>query len=138
MAMAASLEELRAAMKRAVELVDQEIDRLVGVLGGDAGEQIGAADFNMALGHEDGPASRGVVFEIDANAIDVGGVAEELFGFSAKGVAKGVGVGEVDSAKKDLRAGVRRTGFSHCTKFRPAASGRVPYNEAGDLEAAYV
>jgi hypothetical protein len=134
---AARLEDLRAPVKRAVEFVDQKVDRLVGVFGSDACEQVGSADFDVTFGHENRASAGRVVLQIDTDPVDIPRVAEEAFGFSTESVAEGVGEGEVDSAKEDLRAGVRGTGVNHCTKLRPTVSGRVPYNEAGDLEAAY-
>ncbi len=111
--MTAGLEELAAAEEVAVELVDQQVDRLVGVLGGDGREHVGAADLDVAFGDEHGASAGGVVFEIDADAIDSRFVPEQAFGLASQGVAQGVGEGEVDTAKKDLRAGVVGTGVSH-------------------------
>ena len=112
-AMAAGLEKLGAAVKRAVEFIDEEVDGLVGVFRRHSGHEIGAADFDMALGYEDGATARVVVFEVDADAVYIGSVAKKAFGFGAKLVAQGIGEAEVDSTKDKLRAGVSRTIVSH-------------------------
>ncbi len=113
--MAAGLKKLGAAVKRTVEFVDEEIDGLVGIFRRHGGHKVGAADFDVAFGDEDGATARVVVFEVDADTVYIGGVAEKAFGFRAKLVAQGVGEAEVDSAKDKLRAGISRTIVSHAT-----------------------
>lgn len=123
--MAACLEKFSAALEEAVEFVDQEVDGLVGVFRGDAREEVGAANFDMAFGDEYGATAGCIVFEVDPDAVDSGLVAEEAFGFAAEAVAKGVGEGEVDTAKKDLRAGVRGVGVSHAPSPTQVVAARA-------------
>lgn len=104
-AVAAGLEDAAAAAEEAVEFVDEEICGLVGVFGGDAGEQVGAADFDVALGDEDLAAASGVEFEVDAHAVDAGLVTEEAVHLGVEGVAHGVGEGEVNAAQEQLGRG---------------------------------
>lgn len=117
--MPAGLEELTAAVEQAVEFVDEEVGRLVGVFRGDGGEKIRTADLDMPLGHENGAAAGRVVLKVDSDAINPRFVAEEAFGFCAKRVAQGVGESEMDTAKKDLRAGVGGMRMDH----RPFPTG---------------
>src|SRR5688572_19580383 len=119
MAMAAGLEELAAAMEEAVELVDEEVGRLVSVLGGHGSEKVGPADFDMAFGYEDGASARGVVFKVDTDPINAGLVTKQAFGLGAKRVPEGVGEGEVNTAKENLRAGVGGMRMYH----RPVPTG---------------
>lgn len=103
--MAAGLEDAAAAAEQAVEFVDEEVGGLVGIFCGDAGEQVGAADFDVALGYEDLAAAGGVEFDVDAHAVDAGFVTEEAVHLGVEGVAHGVREGEVNAAKEQLGGG---------------------------------
>lgn len=113
--MAAGLEGDGSAMQEAVEFIHQKVDRLVGIVGGDGRDEVGAADLDVALGDEGGAAAGGVVFYIEADAVDAGFVAEEAIRFAVQGIAHGVGEGEVDASKQELRAGVSG-GMCHSEK----------------------
>jgi hypothetical protein len=76
LAVAAGLENAAAAAQEAVEFVDQEIGGFVGVFGGDARDQIGAADFDVTFGDENFTTAGCVVLDVDADAINAGFVAE--------------------------------------------------------------
>ncbi len=73
--------EIGAAVKHAVEFVDEQGDGLVAFVGGDGGVEVGAVDADVAFGGESvGDGLLGVAFELDADADDALFVAEETVG----------------------------------------------------------
>lgn len=101
--MAAGFEELRALGEHAVELVHQEVDGLVAVVGGDGGVHVGAIDDNVAFGGEAVfDVLLHVAFELNAEADDALLVAEEAIGLVVHELFQRRGEIEVDAGYDDV------------------------------------
>ena len=93
-----------AFAEHAVQFVDEQVEGLVGVITGDAGDQVGARDFDVAFGEEGRAVALGVVvLEVDAHAHDVIVVAEEAGRFLDGGVAECGRELEMDAAHENFR-----------------------------------
>jgi hypothetical protein len=100
---ALDLEEAGAAAEFAVEFVDEEVDGLVKVVGGDGDDEFGAVEDDVAFGEEfAGVVLGGGVFEFDAEAVEAGFVFKEAFHFGVDGVLEGVGEFEVDAGQDEI------------------------------------
>ena len=80
-----------------VEAVGEEVERFVGVVGADAGDEIGAADLDVAFGGKLVADAAGViVLEVDTHAHQVIIVPEQALGDAEGVVAQGRGDLEVN------------------------------------------
>ena len=101
--MATGLEELRALGEHAVELVHQEVDGLVALVGGDGGVHVGAVDDDMAFGGEAVfDVLLRVALEFDTEANDSLLVAEEALGLVVHKLFQRRGEIEVDTGYDDV------------------------------------
>lgn len=101
--MAAGLEELGAFGEHAVELVHQEGDGFVALVGGDGGVHVGAVDGDVAFGGKAvGDVLLVVAFEFDAQADDAFLMAEEAIGFVVHELLQGGGEFEVDAGYDEV------------------------------------
>ena len=85
--------------EHAIQLVDEQIHGLVGVLGRDRSHEVGSTDFNMALGSEHPGAATRCAFHIDAKPKNPWFVAKQSFRLRFDGRFGGFVEIEVNSGK---------------------------------------
>ncbi len=125
--MAAGLKQAGAAVEHAVQLVDEKVRGLVGVVRGDGCKQVGTADLDVPLGDEDVAAAGRIVVQIDTDSNDAGFVAKQTFDLLVEHRTHGVGDGQADAAKEQLMVNGGRGstgGVNHSTQNRPEDAGR--------------
>lgn len=101
--MAAGLKELGALGEHAIQLVHEEVDRLVALVGGDGCVHVGAVDGDVAFrGEAMGDVLLGVALKFDAEADDALFMTEEAGGLVVHELFQRRGEFEVDAGYDDV------------------------------------
>ena len=122
-----------------VEFIDEQIERLVGILAGGVGQQIGAPDLHASLGHEEvaGPAGF-VQFQIKAESHDTMFMPQQAGALVGGGLAEGGRQIEVDAAHDDGSGEVSGVGWVDMVWVRRSPAPGVGYNHGDRFKPATV
>ena len=110
----------RSLSQHAVEFVDKQIDRFVGIAGCHRRRQIRSGDFDAALCCDDPHSAVKIRFNVDPHPEDVGMVTEKPFGFPSEGRFHCVGQPNVDPAQDEFGTGCGGYDWCHGIVYRRA------------------